>query len=394
MITEADTCRKYVLPKLRDAGWTDDQINEQKTFTDGKVIVFGNKIRRRKQKRADYLLKYNRGNTVAVVEAKSAYKKPKDGLQQAMEYAEILDLKFAYSTNGKGIVEHDYMTGQETELNSFPSAEELWQRRNNPDEITSEMDERISAPMNYLGGKIPRYYQEIAINRTIRNILKHNKRILLTMATGTGKTSVTFQIIWKLWSTKWNARNEPRRTRVLYLSDRNILVDDPKDKDFAIFGDARWKIQREANKSREIYFATYQSLARDSNRPGLYREYAKDFFDLVVVDECHRGSARDESSWREILDYFSGAYQIGMTATPLRDDNVDTYKYFGNPLYTYSLKQGINDGFLAPFKVYRIITDVDATGWRPTQGQIDRYGREIPDGVYSTRDYERTKSSS
>ena len=390
MITEADICRKYVLPKLRDAGWTDNQINEQKTFTDGKVMVFGNKIRRRKQKRADYLLKYNRGNTIAVVEAKSAYKKPKDGLQQAMEYAEILDLKFAYSTNGKGIVEHDYITGKETELDSFPSADELWQRLNNPDEITSEMNERILSPMNYLGGKIPRYYQEIAINKTIRNILKQNKRILLTMATGTGKTTVAFQIIWKLWSTKWNMKKESRRTRILYLSDRNILVDDPKDKDFAIFGDARWKIQREAKKSREIYFATYQSLARDSNRPGLYREYAKDFFDLVVIDECHRGSARDESSWREILDYFSDAYQIGMTATPLREDNVDTYKYFGNPLYTYSLKQGLDDGFLAPFKVFRIITDVDATGWRPTQGQIDRYGREIPDGVYNTRDYERT----
>lgn len=302
MITEADTCRKYVLPKLRNAGWNDDQINEQKTFTDGKVMVFGNKIRRRKQKRADYLLKYNRGNTIAVVEAKSAYKKPKDGLQQAMEYAEILDLKFAYSTNGKGIVEHDYMTGQETELDSFPSAEELWHRRNPSDEITSEMDERISAPMNYLGGKIPRYYQEIAINRTIRNILKHNKRILLTMATGTGKTTVAFQIIWKLWSTKWNAKNESRRTRVLYLSDRNILVDDPKDKDFAVFGDARWKIQRESNKSREIYFATYQSLARDSNRPGLYREYSKDFFDykpsnILISYDCFIISIRIKTNY-------------------------------------------------------------------------------------------------
>jgi type I restriction enzyme, R subunit len=390
LITEADTCRKYVLPKLRDAGWTDDQINEQKTFSDGKVMVFGNKIRRRKQKRADYLLKYNRGNTIAVVEAKSAYKNASDGLQQAMDYADILDLKFAYSTNGKEIIEHDYITGKETELDSFPTSDELWKRRNSLDSITSDMEKTISSPMNYLAGKIPRYYQEIAINRTIRNILKKNKRILLTMATGTGKTTVAFQIVWKLWSTKWNIKNEPRRTRVLYLSDRNILVDDPKDKDFAVFGDARWKIQGEVNKSREVYFATYQSLAGDSNRPGLYREYAKDFFDLIVIDECHRGSARDESSWREILDYFSDAYQIGMTATPLRDDNVDSYKYFGNPIYTYSLKQGILDGFLAPFKLFRIITDVDTTGWSPTPGQMDRFKREIPDGVYSTKDYERT----
>ncbi|MDE2590367.1 MAG: DEAD/DEAH box helicase family protein, partial [Patescibacteria group bacterium] len=195
---------------------------------------------------------------------------------------------------------------------------------------------------------------------------------------------------WKLWNSKWNSKNEPRRPRILYLSDRNILVDDPKDKDFAVFGDARWKIQREPAKSREIYFATYQAIARDSYRPGLYREYAPDFFDLIMIDECHRGSARDESNWREILEYFAPAYQIGMTATPLRDDNVDTYKYFGNPIYTYSLKQGIDDGFLAPYKVYRIVTDVDAAGWRPTQGQIDRYSREIPDGVYSTRDFERT----
>lgn len=390
MITEADTCRKYVLPKLRDAGWTDDQINEQKTFTDGKVLVIGNKVRRRKQKRADYLLKYTRGHTLAVVEAKAAYKKPRDGLQQAIEYAQILDLDFAYSTNGHGIVEHNFITGEESEVDSFPTPKDLWSRTHTPKELTQSIEEKLLAPMTYLGGKIPRYYQEIAINRTIRNILKENKRILLTMATGTGKTSVALQIIWKLWNSKWNAKNEPRRPRILYLSDRNILIDDPKDKDFAIFGDARWKIQREAIKSREIYFATYQSLAQDSNRPGLYKEYAKDFFDLIVVDECHRGSARDESNWREILEYFSSAYQIGMTATPLRDDNADTYGYFGNPLYTYRLKDGINDGFLAPFKVFRIIPDVDAIGWRPTQGQLDRYGREIPDGVYTTRDYERT----
>jgi len=389
LITEADTCRKYVLPKLKDAGWTDEQITEQKTFTDGKVLIIGNIVRRRKQKRADYLLKYNRDTMIAVVEAKAAYKKPGDGLQQAIEYAQILDLKFAYSTNGKGIIEHDFITGKERELETFPSAEELWLRRNQKEHITNEIEEKLLSPMTHKGGKIPRYYQEIAINRTIRNILKGKRRNLLTMATGTGKTTVALQIIWKLWNSKWNMKNENRRTRVLYLADRNILIDDPKDKDFAIFGDARWKIQGEAIKSREIYFATYQAIAKDSQRLGFFKEYDPQFFDLIVVDECHRGSARDESNWREILEYFAPAYQVGMTATPLRDDNVDTYKYFGNPIYTYSLRQGIEDGFLAPYKVYRIITDVDATGWRPTQGQIDRFGREIPDGVYSTRDFER-----
>lgn len=390
MITEADTCRKYVLPKLRDAQWTDEQISEQKTFTDGKVLLIGDRVRRRKQKRADYLLRYNRDNMIAVIEAKSAYKKAGDGLQQAIDYAKILDLKFAYSTNGKGIVEHDFTTGKETNLDKFPSPQELWNRFTKKENITPDIEEKVLSPMSRLGGKIPRYYQEIVINRTVQHILNGNKRILITMATGTGKTTVALQIIWKLWNSKWNSKKESRRPRILYLSDRNILVDDPKDKDFAVFGDARWKIQREPIKSREIYFATYQAIARDSSRPGLYREYAKDFFDLIVVDECHRGSARDESNWREILEYFTTAFQIGMTATPLRDDNVDTYKYFGNPIYTYSLKQGIEDGFLAPYRVYRIVTDADATGWRPSQGQIDRYSREIPDGIYSTRDFERT----
>ena len=194
--------------------------------------------------------------------------------------------------------------------------------------------------------------------------------MLLTMATGTGKTFVAFQVCWKLWESGWNARSEPRRPRILYLADRNILIDDPKDKTFTPFGDARWKIENgEAIKSREMYFAIYQSLAKDERRPGLFKEYAPDFFDLIVVDECHRGSARDESNWREILEYFQAAYQLGMTATPLRDDNRDTYAYFGDPIYTYSLRQGIEDGFLAPYRVHRIVTDVDAAGWRPIAGR-------------------------
>jgi len=225
----------------------------------------------------------------------------------------------------------------------------------------------------------------------VQAILTGKRRILLTMATGTGKTVVAFQICWKLWSAKWNRDGTPnRKPRILYLSDRNILIDDPKDKIFAPFGDARWKIENGVvNKSREMYFAIYQALARDERRPGLYKDYPKDFFDLIIVDECHRGSANDESNWREILEYFEPAFQLGMTATPLREDNRDTYRYFGKPLYTYSLRQGIDDGFLAPYRVHRVITSWDAAGWRPSQGDMDRYGRAIPDELYGTPEFER-----
>jgi type I restriction enzyme R subunit len=389
-LTEADTCRKYVLPKLYAAGWDDDRINEQRTFTDGRIVVAGNRTIRRTQKRLDYLLRYRPDFAIAVVEAKPVYKNPGDGIQQAKEYAQILGLKFAYSTNGHGILEHDFTTGMDNDLETFPSPDDLWQRLKTAENIPNQVVERFLTPYYHLSGKSPRYYQEIAINRAVQAILQSKPRALLTLATGTGKTVVAFQICWKLWSSKWNRTGElQRRPRILYLADRNILVDDPKDKIFAPFGDARHKIEGEAIKSREMYFATYQAIARDEHRPGLYRDYPKDFFDLIIVDECHRGSARDESNWREILQYFSPAFQIGMTATPLREDNRDTYRYFGNPIYTYSLRQGIDDGFLAPYKVHRIVTTVDATGWRPSKGELDRYGREIPDAEYGTSDFER-----
>ena len=387
--TEADTCRKYVLPKLYASGWNDDQISEQKTFTDGRIIVVGNKCFRKTPKRADYLLRYKRDFMIAVVEAKASFKKHGDGLQQAKDYAETLGLKFAYSTNGYGIVEHDYLTGKERDLETFPSPDELWNRIRQSESITNAINaDRIISPCYHLSGKTPRYYQEIAINRTIQAVLNGKRRILLNMATGTGKTVVVFQIIWKLWNTRWTKTGEDKRPKILYLADRNILIDDPKDKIFTPFGDARWKIEGEAVKSREIYFAIYQSIAKNERRPGLYREYSREFFDLIIVDECHRGSSRDESNWREILEYFEPAYQIGITATPLREDNRDTYRYFGNPIYTYSLKQGIEDGFLAPYRVHRVVPSVDATGWRPTPGELDRYGREIPEGEYSTKDFE------
>jgi type I restriction enzyme R subunit len=394
MITEADTCRKYVLPRLVAAGWDNDphSFTEQKTITDGRIVVIGDKVLRRRQKRADYLLRYTRDFLIAVVEAKAAYKSPGDGLQQAKEYAQMLGLKFAYSTNGHGFVEFDFIAGKERELTSFPTPDELWKRLRQGEKLRDDtIAERLLAPFNHLSGKSPRYYQEIAINRAVQALLQGKRRVLLTMATGTGKTVVAFQICWKLWSTRWNRTGEYRRPKILYLADRNILIDDPKDKIFAPFGDARWKIENgAAKKGREMYFAIYQAIAKDERRPGLYREYARDFFDLIIVDECHRGSARDESNWREILEYFEPAYQLGMTATPLRADNRDTYAYFGAPVYTYSLRQGIEDGFLAPYRVHRIITTWDAAGWRPSQGETDRYGRTIPDQQYTTPDFERS----
>ena len=380
-------------PRLNSAGWDDEphSFTEQQSLTDGRIVVMGDRPRRKTKKRADYLLRYTRDFKIAVVEAKARYKSPGDGLQQAKEYADMLGLKFAYATNGEGIIEFDFTTGKERLLDAFPSPQDLWARYCQAKEIVDEqIKKRLLAPYYHTPGKVPRYYQEIAINRSIESILQGKKRTLLTMATGTGKTFVAFQICWKLWESGWNAKGEKRRPRILYLADRNILIDDPKDKTFTPFGDARWKIENaDAVKSREMYFAIYQSLAKDERRPGLFREYQPDFFDLIIVDECHRGSARDESNWREILEYFSPAYQLGMTATPLRDDNRDTYAYFGDPIYTYSLRQGIEDGFLAPYRVHRIVTDVDAAGWRPSQGEKDRFGYEIPDGEYQTKDFER-----
>lgn len=391
-MNEADTCRKFVVPKLVKAGWDNEphSFTEQRSFTDGRIIPLGNKVRRGKQKRADYLLRYTRDFPIAIVEAKADYKTPGAGLQQAKEYAEILGLSFAYSTNGSGIVEFDYTTGLESNLTGFPSPAELWSRLQKSKGLNDDQSQKLLTPYNLQSGKIPRYYQELAINRTVEAIVAGEKRVLLTMATGTGKTTTAFQICWKLWHSQWNLKGDHRRPRILYLADRNILVDDPKEGDFAPFGDAREKIENgEAIKSREIYFAIYQAIAEDERRPGLYKEYAPDFFDLVIVDECHRGSARADSSWREILTYFAPATQLGMTATPLREDNRDTYEYFGKPIYTYSLRQGIEDGFLAPYRVHRVITTADAAGWRPTKGELDRYGREIPDEEYHTKDFER-----
>jgi type I restriction enzyme R subunit len=394
MPTEADTCRTLITPKLQAAGWEDDphSIAEQRTFTDGRIIVHGTTARRRPGKRADFILRYTRDFPIAVVEAKPEHDEAASGLQQAKDYAEILKFKFAYATNGNTIIEFDYITGLEREIAAFPTPDQLWSRLLGAEKLGDDTAvSRLLTPVNLTTGKEPRYYQFIAINETVQSILQGKRRILLTMATGTGKTVVAFHICWKLWSSRWNRKNEPqRKPRILYLADRNFLVDDPKDKIFASFGDARHKIEGGvAVFSRELYFATYQSIAKDERRPGLYKEFAPDFFDVIIVDECHRGSAKEDSNWREILEYFQPAYQLGMTATPLRDENRDTYLYFGNPIYTYSLRQGIDDGFLAPYRVHRIVTQWDAAGWRPSAEDLDRYGRRIPDEVYGTPDFER-----
>ncbi len=391
-ITEADTCRTLVTPRLRDAGWDDlpHLIAEQHYFTDGRIVIVGRGAKRRQGKRADYILRYTRDLPIAVVEAKAENVGAGEGMQQAKDYAILLGLPFAYATNGRTILEYDAFTGLESELAGFPSPDDLWRRYQAGKGLGGASAERVLSPFNATVGKSPRYYQEIAINRAVEALLAGKKRVLLTMATGTGKTVVAFQICWKLWSSRWNLKNEHRRPRILFLADRNILVDDPKDKTFAVFGDARHKIENgEAIKSRELYFATYQALAEDERRPGLYREYAPDFFDLIIIDECHRGSARDESSWRTILDYFEPACQLGLTATPFREESRNTYVYFGNPIYEYSLRRGIEDGFLAPYRVHRVITTFDAAGWRPSKGQIDRYGQAIPDEEYHTKDFER-----
>jgi type I restriction enzyme R subunit len=390
VITEADTCREFVTPKLVEAGWgaAPHVIGEQRSFTNGRIIVAGGKVRRGRQRRADYLLYYRRDYPLAVVEAKEIGLPAITGVQQAREYAEILGLKFAYATNGHRIIEIDYITGTEREVDRYASPDELFARLSAATQLPQAAASYLLEPFNLVSGKVPRYYQQIAIHRVIEAVLQGQKRILATLATGTGKTCVAFQICWKLWNSRWNRTGEYRRPKILFLADRNILVDDPMAKMFAPFGDARHKIAGgDTSQSRDMYFGIYQALSTAST--DVFRQYRSDFFDLIIIDECHRGSSRDESAWRAVLDYFEPAVQFGMTATPLREESRDSYEYFGNPVYTYSLRQGIEDGFLAPYRVHRVITTVDAAGWRPSKDELDRYGREVPDEEYQTKDFER-----
>ncbi len=350
------------------------------------------------------MLEYEPGVPIGVVEAKREFSTPGKGMQQAKDYAQLLDLPFAYSTNGMSIVEDDRNTGIERDkLSAFPSPEVLWARYREwkgikydsaADGLLHPFNRSLRNPDGTV--KEPRYYQRTAINRAVEAILGGNKRLLLTMATGTGKTFVSMQIVWKLWNSQWVHDRHPR---ILYLADRNVLVDQPIEREFepafgAGEGSPIWKLKGEAKAGREIYFGLYQQLADSGDQPnGMFRQFSPDFFDLVIVDECHRGSARAESSWRKILNHFSPATQLGMTATPNRDETADTYEYFGGaPLFEYSLAQGIEDGFLAPYRVRRVVLSPDAHGWAPDQGQLDLFGKEIPAGLYTTPDFERVVS--
>lgn len=385
-MTEEDIKLQYITPAIEGAGWDKQkQIKMEYNFTDGRVIVRGNITQRAKRKKTDYLLFYKANLPLAVVEAKDNKHSLGAGMQQGIEYAECLDVPFVYTSNGDGFLEHDIKNGTEKELTleQFPSPEELWKRYKGDIQMTDEQEKLIIQPYYFqMGDKTPRYYQRIAINRTIEAIAKGQNRILLVMATGTGKTYTAFQIIHRLWKSGV-------KKKILFLADRNILVDQTMTQDFKPFAKVMTKIEgKKLDSSYELYLSLYQQLAGDENKEP-FREFKPDFFDLIVIDECHRGSAKEDSRWRRILEYFSNATQIGMTATPKETKDVSNINYFGEPIYTYSLKQGIDDGFLAPYKVIRVGTDKDLEGWRPTAGQHDIYGYEIDDREYNSSDYDR-----
>ena len=392
-LSERDICTKFITPALVKAGWDVIlQVREELTFTDGRILVRGQMAARSKQKkRADYVLSYKPGLRLAIIEAKDNKHPVGDGMQQAIAYAEALDVPFVYSSNGDAFVERDRTrSGGELEreipLDAFPSPEELWRRYSDWKGIERPEQQQVITQDYYrdASGKRPRYFQEVAINRTIEAIAKGQRRVLLVMATGTGKTYTAFQIIWRLWKAK-------AKKRILFLADRNILVDQTKMNDFQPFGGAMTKVtNRTADTAFEIYLALYQAVTGTEEEKKIYKQFKPDFFDLVIVDECHRGSAAEDSAWREILTYFKSATQIGMTATPKETTDVSNIEYFGEPAYIYSLRQGIADGFLAPYKVVRIDIDKDLAGWRPTPGQRDRYGNLIEDREYNRSDFDRT----
>lgn len=390
-LSERDISTKYIIPAILQAGWNMyTQVREEVTFTRGRIIIKGAYVSRGDSKRADCILSYKPNIPLAVIEAKDNNHGVGDGMQQALAYAEMLDVPFVYSSNGDAFLEHDctVTSGQvekELHLNAFPSPERLWQRYCAWKGIDETKQQIVT--QNYysdVSGKIPRYYQHIAINRTIEAIAKGQNRILLVMATGTGKTFTAFQIIWRLWKSR-------TKKRILYLADRNILIDQTKTNDFKPFGTAMTKIEnRQVDTSYEIYLSLYQAVSGPEEWKNIYKQFSQDFFDLVVVDECHRGSAAEDSAWREILEYFTCATQIGLTATPKETKDISNIHYFGEPIYTYSLKQGIEDGFLAPYKVIRIDLDKDLTGWRPEKGKQDKYGQEIEDRIYNQKDFDKT----
>lgn len=409
-LSETDICDRFITPALHQAGWLRERILREHSFTDGRIIVRGRLVSRGRRRRADYLL-IHEGVPLAVIEAKDNTHAMGDGLQQALAYAEVLRTPFVFASNGDGFVFHDG-TGQGEErettlaLEAFPSPAELWQRYSRWRGFTPQQEQVALQPYYDSGSKKdPRYYQVNAIQATVEAIALGQQRILLVMATGTGKTFTAFQIIWRLWKAG-------SKKRILFLADRNVLVNQTMVNDFRPFGGAMAKLstaaktieradgtletialalnrQRQINKSHEVYLGLYQALTGPDERQKLFKEFSPDFFDLIVVDECHRGSAAEDSAWREILDYFRSATQLGLTATPKETRYVSNIEYFGEPLYTYSLKQGIRDGFLAPYKVIRVHLDLDVEGYRPRPGERDERGEDIEDRLYNQKDFDR-----
>jgi len=397
-LSERDICTKFITPAIVQAGWQQHQFREEVSLTDGRVMVRGKLAARIKNpeakggpKRADFVL-YARPNVpIAVVEAKQAHFSVGHGMQQALAYAEMLDAPFAISSNGDGFLIHDRSgisqpVERELQLSEFPSLDDLWPLYQQWKGLAApEAVKLIEQPFYTDGsGREPRYYQRVAINRAVEAIAKGQQRVLLVMATGTGKTYTAFQIIWRMWKAK-------AKKRILFLADRNILVDQTMQQDFAPFGEVMHKVtNHEIKKNYEIYLALYQAVTGKEEWKQIYKQFPADFFDLMVVDECHRGSAAEDSAWRDVLEYFSSATHLGLTATPKETKEVSNITYFGDPVYTYSLKQGIEDGFLAPYKVIRIATDMDAVGYTPEKGKIDKLGQAVEQRQYNTKDFDRT----
>jgi type I restriction enzyme R subunit len=395
-LSEADICDQFITPALHQAGWKRSQIRREYSFTAGQMIVRGTMVARGAQKRADYVLFHHTNHPIAVIEAKDNKHSVRAGMQQGLGYADTLGTPFVFSSNGDAFVLHDRtdtygVMEQEIPLDSFPSPEDLWQRYLQWQQLSADQVDLLTSQFyTKAGGKLPRYYQQLAVNRTIEAIAKGQRRCLLVMATGAGKTYTVFNIIWRLWKTK-------TVKRVLFLADRNSLVDQTITNDFEPFGDKKTKLTRRLleengriNTAYEVYLGLYQAIISNEGQDNLYEKFDRDFFDLVVIDECHRGSAAEDSSWRQVLAYFTSAIQVGLTATPKETKYVSNIDYFGKPVYTYSLRQGIEDGFLAPFKVVRVNLDKDLEGWQPEAGEVDDDGQLIDDRLYNLKDYDRT----
>lgn len=384
-LSEEDIKLRYITPAIQNAGWDNKQIRMEYAFTAGRIILRGNITARGRKKSADYLLSYKNNFPLAIVEAKDNTQPVGAGLQQAIDYAKALDVPYVYASNGDGFVEQNLITGEakELKLEEFPSPEALYQRYRIDKGIDEAEEKVMLEPYYYIPNyKTPRYYQRVAINRAVDAVAKGQNRVLVVSATGTGKTYMTFQMIYRLWKSGL-------KKKILFLADRNVLIDQTMTGDFKPFSGKMTKVQnRNLDSSYEIYLALYQQLVGDDGEEA-YRQFQPNFFDLIVIDECHRGSAKEESAWRKVLDYFTEATHIGCTATPIETKEASSFTYFGEPIYEYSLKQGIDDGFLAPYKVIRIGLDKDLEGYRPEAGKVDKYGYEIEDREYNAKDYDR-----